>query len=128
MCPGRTRTTAGNPAGAAPAGEHRPLTRARRGQHPPFSVFPPRPPLTGGASAQLTTRTLTHTDATPPSQAICGTREWEQHGRPGAGADRTVSVSRGAGNVNGQVRVAGDGHKKSPFLGYFCLVFAGTEP
>ena len=62
----------GTPAGAAPAGRPRPPRRARRGPHPVFSIFPLRPPLTRGASAQLTTCTLTQADAAQPAQARHG--------------------------------------------------------
>jgi hypothetical protein len=74
MSPSRMRTTAGDPSDAAPAGDLRPPTRARRGRHPPFSVSPLRPPWTRGASAQLTARTLTQADGTPPGGGRCRLR------------------------------------------------------
>jgi hypothetical protein len=46
------------------------MRRAKRGQRPPFSIFPLRPPLTRGASAQSTTRTLTQTGDNSLVEAI----------------------------------------------------------
>src|ERR1700730_1569929 len=51
-----------------------------------FSIFPLRPPLTRGASAHLTTRTLTQADAAPAVTGHLrneGTENWpETRGRP----------------------------------------------
>src|SRR6185437_4158106 len=61
----RASATAGNPGDAAALGEPRPLARASRGQHRPSPIFPPRPPLTRGASAHLTNRTVTRPGCEP---------------------------------------------------------------
>src|ERR1700730_9195896 len=77
------------PRRAAPAGRPRPPTRAIRGQHRPFSIFPLRPPLNTGASAHLTPRTLTQADAT---RIVNGART------PGTGR-RATARDRGADQV-----------------------------
>jgi hypothetical protein len=100
------RTTAGDPGGAAPVGEPRPPPQAIRGQHRPFSVFQLRSPLTRGASAQLTARTLTRADAAPPAQTH-GVRR-AGTGRPAAARDRDAGQvqhypPRSANPVNASV-------------------------
>jgi hypothetical protein len=82
----------GNPGGAAPARRPRPLPRAIRGQHPSFSIFPLRSPLTRGASAPLTTCTLTQADATLP----CAGQARGTEGRNRLASRRR---DRGAGRV-----------------------------
>jgi hypothetical protein len=50
----------------------------RRGRHPSFSIFQLRPPLTRGASAQLTTRTLTQTG----DNSLVGAINWRTRALP----------------------------------------------
>ena len=95
-CPRRKRTTAGTPGGAAPVRRPRRARRpqrARRGQHRIFRFLQLRPPLTRGASAQVTTCTLTQTDATHlrrPGQA-----QRDGTGRPAAARDRGAAGHQG---------------------------------
>jgi hypothetical protein len=90
------RTTAGNPGGAAPAGRPPPPPRAIRGQHRPSPIFQPRPPLTRGASAHLTTRTWMQAEATP---AVTGHMRNER--------TQNWRTTRGGGRPHGQ-RLARD--------------------
>jgi DNA polymerase-3 subunit gamma/tau len=91
------RTTPGNPSGAAPAGAPWPPARARRGTAPAYLDFPLRPPLTRGASAHMTTRTVTQSGRLPQAglYAELGT---------GPGRGRAVSESRGASRPPGDRR------------------------
>jgi hypothetical protein len=69
---GRMRTTAGNLRRSRTCGRTLATRTSQPPTAPPFSIFPPRPPLTRGASAHLTTRTLARTDAAPCAQAANG--------------------------------------------------------
>jgi hypothetical protein len=91
------RTAAGNPGVAAPAGRPRPPPRANRRQHPCFSIFQLRPPLTRGVSAPLTTSTRTQTDATGPAYGH-GTWNRAASGRPRPGCRPGAALSAAVGH------------------------------